>query len=69
MSAPQCLCETYVGDDGDEGVGDGERQALWRAPLEALLHEGEAVLPAEQTDVPQQVKRHLHVLSTPHITL
>lgn len=22
---------THIGDDGDEGVGDGEGQALWRA--------------------------------------
>ena len=53
---------THVGDDGDEGVGDGEGEALRSARLEALLHQGEAVLPAEQTDVTQQMQRHLHVL-------
>lgn len=53
---------THIGDDGDEGVGDGEGEALWSAQLEALLHEREAVLPAEQTDVTQQMQRHLHVL-------
>lgn len=54
--------ETHVGDDGDEGVRDGEGEALRGARLEALLHQGEAVLPAEQTDVAQQMQRHLHVL-------
>lgn len=53
---------THVGDDGDEGVGDGEGEALRSARLEALLHQREAVLPAEQTDVTQQVQRHLDVL-------
>ena len=53
---------THVGDDGDEGVGDGEGEALRRSRLEAFLHQGEAVLPAEQTDVAQQMQRHLHVL-------
>lgn len=24
-------CKTHIGDDGDEGVGDGEGQALWSA--------------------------------------
>ncbi len=58
-----CLCWwTHVGDDGDEGVSDGEGEALRGARLEALLHQGEAVLPTEQTDVTQQMQRHLHVL-------
>lgn len=54
--------KTHIGDDGDEGVGDGEREALWSARLEALLHQGEAVLPAEQADVSQQVQGNFHVL-------
>lgn len=53
---------THVGDDGDEGVGDGEGEALRRSRLEAFLHQGEAVLPAEQAHVAQQVQWHLHIL-------
>lgn len=53
---------THVGDDGNEGVGDREGEALWSAQLEALLHKREALLPAEQTDVTQQMQRHLHIL-------
>lgn len=52
----------HVGDDGDEGVGDGEREALRGARLEALLHQREAVLPTEEADVAQQMQRDLHVL-------
>ena len=54
---------THVGDDGDEGVGDGEGQGLGRAELEAVLHEGQAVLPAEQAHVAEEVQRDLHILS------
>ena len=53
---------THVGDDGDEGVGDGEGQALRVACLEALLHQREPLLPAKQADVAQQMQRDLHVL-------
>ena len=56
---------THVGDDGDEGVCDGEGEALRSARLEAFLHQGEAVLPTEQTDVAQQMQRNLHVLLHP----
>lgn len=54
--------KTHVRDDGDEGVGDGEGEALRSARLEALLHQRQAVLPAEQADVSQQVQGNLHVL-------
>lgn len=56
------MTRTHIGDDGDEGVGDGEGEALRGSRLEALLHQGEAVLPTEQADVAQQVQRNLHVL-------
>lgn len=56
------MARTHIGDDGDEGVGDGEGEALRGSRLEALLHQGEAVLPTEQADVAQQVQRNLHVL-------
>lgn len=64
-----CGCGwTHVGDDGDEGVRDGEGEALRRPRLEALLHQGEAVLAAEQADVAQQVQGNLHVLGKGHMT-
>lgn len=64
-----CGCgRTHVGDDGDEGVRDGEGEALWRPRLEALLHQGETVLAAEQADVAQQVQGNLHVLGKGHMT-
>lgn len=53
---------THIGHDGDEGVGNGEGEALWGSQLKALLHQREAVLPAEQADVSQQMQRNLHVL-------
>lgn len=53
---------THIGDDGDEGVGNGKGEALWSAQLKALLHKREAMLPAEQTDVTQQMERYLHIL-------
>ena len=55
---------THIGDDGDEGVSDGEGEALRCSRLEALLHQGKAVLPAEQADVTQQMQRNLHVLDS-----
>lgn len=56
------MTRTHIGDDGDEGVGDGEGEAFRGSRLEALLHQGEAVFPTEQADVAQQVQRNLHVL-------
>lgn len=56
------MTRTHIGDDGDEGVGDGEGEALRGSRLEAFLHQGKAVLPTEQADVAQQVQRNLHVL-------
>lgn len=56
------MARTHIGDDGDEGVGDGEGKTLRGSRLEALLHQGETVLPTEQADVAQQVQRNLHVL-------
>lgn len=63
VRAPPAGCgRTHVGDDGDEGVRDGEGEALRRPRLEALLHQREAVLAAEQADIAQQVQGNLHVL-------
>lgn len=59
---------THVGDDSDEGVRNGEGEALRRPRLEALLHQREAVLAAEQADVAQQVQGDLHVLGKGHMT-
>lgn len=53
---------THIRDYGDEGVGDGEGEALWSAQLEALLHQGEAMFPTEQADIAQQMQRYLHIL-------
>jgi len=43
-------------------MGDGKGEALRSAPLKALLHQREAVFPAEQTDITQKMKGHLHIL-------
>lgn len=60
---------THIGDDGDEGVGNGEGQALWRAWLKAVLHERQTVLATEQANIAQQVQGDLHILENGKITL
>lgn len=53
---------THVGYDGDEGVGNREREALWGSRLKAFLHQRETVFPTEEADISQQMQRNLHVL-------
>lgn len=57
---------THVRDDGDESMCDGERESIRSAKLKAVLHQREAVLPAEHTHVSQQVQRNLHILRQTH---
>lgn len=59
---------THVRDNGDEGMCDGEGERVRSAELKAVLHQREAVLPAEHTHVSQQVQRNLHVLKHTHVT-
>lgn len=62
------VCLTHVRDDGDEGMCDGEGESIRSAELKAVLHQREAVLPAEHTHISQQVQRNLHILKHIHVS-
>lgn len=53
---------THIGYNGDEGVGNREREALWGSRLKALLHQRESMFPTEEADISQQMQWNLHIL-------